>query len=452
MAGAGGEDGGTRSQTTARPGGWVCWPGGTSRIFRASGASGASGASELPGGGGEKAERGGFVRPEIGKAAFTRDLVYWHLLRRGLTAHGYRRVLPVVTGHGGGQPGQNRDNSPRVWGVVCGGFAVFLAVAVLATVAPLRVIYACVAPIEPDAQEALARQVDQIKAAVRDRGLDADLFEVVTDIGHGLDDTRPGYAKILEAGRRGEVKALAFTDRARLSWTDSCWRLCLRIVMDGGEVISLADDMAALPGIIEAVRTKTLRCRRNPWELDASGRPQKTPGKGRRLRGYPIVGRIAYGYRWAKSKAGEVAEDEWQIEIDPEEAEVVRRIFTWYGQEDMTSRQIASRLNREGVRRPYQSQERWPVAAIRYTLRNETYTGRWVARKTNVSKKDGGTNRSVPVPRDRQVILDCPELGIVTQEQWERCRAKRKRCQPQYLQEREPPTISVSTDSMTPPE
>lgn len=87
-------------------------------------------------------------------------------------------------------------------------------------------------------------------------------------------------------------------------------------------------------------------------------------------KGIFIPAKAPYGYRLADN----------QLEVIPEEAEVVRRIFRSYlsgqGMEDM-----AQEFNAMGIPRGH-GRERWHPSAIQYILTNITYTGNMVWQKT----------------------------------------------------------------------
>jgi DNA invertase Pin-like site-specific DNA recombinase len=73
------------------------------------------------------------------------------------------------------------------------------------------------------------------------------------------------------------------------------------------------------------------------------------------------------------------------IEVDPERAAIVRRIFEMYNAGEHILG-IAQRLNREGV--PSPKGKRWQRPSVRHILRNAFYVGRLVARTYGV-ERDG---------------------------------------------------------------
>ena len=85
--------------------------------------------------------------------------------------------------------------------------------------------------------------------------------------------------------------------------------------------------------------------------------------------GKPMNLMLLYGYRSENGK----------IEIDPEEAAIVKRVFSEYLRGD-GSPTIAKRLREEGVPRRYGGE--WTATAVREMLLNEKYTGDALLQKT----------------------------------------------------------------------
>lgn len=72
-----------------------------------------------------------------------------------------------------------------------------------------------------------------------------------------------------------------------------------------------------------------------------------------------------YGYTFNKQTD--------ELEIVPEEAEVVRKMFAWYTEEGLSSYAIAKRLAEEGI--PGPAGKGWLYSSILRMLKNETYAG-----------------------------------------------------------------------------
>ena len=89
---------------------------------------------------------------------------------------------------------------------------------------------------------------------------------------------------------------------------------------------------------------------------------QKTRrGQRGRVEAGKIPGGKSYGYRIVRKLLPDGSVTTGEREINPEEAAIVRRIFKEYA-EGMTPRQIATRLNREGI--PSPGGGRWNASTI----------------------------------------------------------------------------------------
>lgn len=95
-------------------------------------------------------------------------------------------------------------------------------------------------------------------------------------------------------------------------------------------------------------------------------------GYRRRMeRGEFITNKPPYGYRNAGNG---------QLEIVPEEAEVIRWVFESY-LSGHSAKWIAAEMNRKGIRKKYGTST-WTKGAVVYWLRNEKYTGDTLCQKT----------------------------------------------------------------------
>ena len=260
-------------------------------------------------------------------------------------------------------------------------------------------------------------------------------FEVVarfTDAAiSGGTASRPGYQAMLDAARRHEFNAIIAEDTSRL------WRL---LAEQAPRLAELADlrievithdldtrlESAAILGAINGAMSEHYRkeiARRTRRGLEGLARNRKSTG-GR-----------AYGYISATdSPSGE-------REIDPAQAEIVRRIFTMYA-DGMSPRAIAAELNQEGVPSPGASWNRterrskgWMMSAIAGDrsrgvgiLNNEIYRGRviwnrfqWLRSAADSSKRKCVLNRETD-----WIVHDDESLRIVPQALWDRVKARQQ--------------------------
>jgi site-specific DNA recombinase len=153
--------------------------------------------------------------------------------------------------------------------------------------------------------------------------------------------------------------------------------------------------------------------------------------QGRFARGLHTGGRI-YGYRSAPvhdpagrvDAAGHPLTLGTQLEVDQDEAQVVRQIFAWFAQ-GLALRTIADRLNTQTIPFPAQSTQRggkrkgWASSAVRVILKNEKYRGHWVWGRRLFSKDPlTGGRRARLWPSTDWHVAEHQDLRIVSEDLW----------------------------------
>jgi site-specific DNA recombinase len=134
-------------------------------------------------------------------------------------------------------------------------------------------------------------------------------------------------------------------------------------------------------------------------------------------------GGLCYGYRVVRSATGTTITT-GEREIESIEATVVERIFREFVG-GSSPKQIAKRLNQEGIKGPSAAQ--WNPSTIHGNgargtgiLNNELYLGRLVWNRLRYIKSpDTGRRVSRPNPRSEWLIKEVPELRIISNELWE---------------------------------
>jgi site-specific DNA recombinase len=156
--------------------------------------------------------------------------------------------------------------------------------------------------------------------------------------------------------------------------------------------------------------------------------------EGRALQGFHTGGRC-FGYRSVPIEHSTRTDNYGRpqitgvrLEIDLEQAAIVRRIFADYVAGD-SIKTIAKRLNAEGVQPPcpYRGQPHpsWAPSAISVMLHNERYRGVAVWNRTR-KVHDPKTGRRVQRerPKSEWTVMPAPQLQIVSQELWEGVKAR----------------------------
>ena len=134
-------------------------------------------------------------------------------------------------------------------------------------------------------------------------------------------------------------------------------------------------------------------------------------------------GGLCYGYRVVRSIAGTTITT-GEREIEPIEASVVERIFREFVG-GASPKQIAKRLNQEGIKGPFAAQ--WNPSTIHGNgprgtgiLNNELYVGKLVWNRLRYIKTpDTGRRVSRLNPRSEWIIKEIPDLRIISNELWE---------------------------------
>lgn len=245
---------------------------------------------------------------------------------------------------------------------------------------------------------------------------------------------RPGYQALLSAARAKQFKAIVAEDTSRL-WRSlpEQWRAVAELLDAGVHIITQDIDtrsenfkiLLSVHGAMADVYRDQIAYR------------TRRGLEGRARNGKPTGGR-AYGFIAARDTAS------GQREIHPEQAEVVRRIFTWYAA-GKSARWIAGELNRLEVPSPGASWNRtsdrlnakrkrgWVSTAIhgdrtRGTgiLNNPLYVGRvlW-NRSTWKRSASDSKQRRWQLNDAAQVVMHQEErLRIVPQSLWDAVKAR----------------------------
>jgi site-specific DNA recombinase len=120
-----------------------------------------------------------------------------------------------------------------------------------------------------------------------------------------------------------------------------------------------------------------------------------------------VLGHAPYGYRYITKRDGD---GEARYDVRADEARVVRDVFCWVGEEGLSLRRVAARLNEERVPTA-KGGPAWDVSTIRGLLQNPAYTGTARYGKTRLSPRKPGRRPRCgdpPVPRQETVAVATP--------------------------------------------
>lgn len=140
-------------------------------------------------------------------------------------------------------------------------------------------------------------------------------------------------------------------------------------------------------------------------------------GKMRKIKSGKIVGYVpAYGYKYhvkTKTKDG-------YVEINEAEAKIVRIIFRWVGEEQISLHEVIRRLYKQGIYPRKRKRDVWSKGPILRMLRNKSYIGEhWcnttkacVSQKRRNNKKYSRLKNTSRKTRDQKewVKIDFPQI------------------------------------------
>ena len=201
------------------------------------------------------------------------------------------------------------------------------------------------------------------------------VVERVRDTATGSSLDRPGIERIRRLLREGSVDVLVAYAVDRLSRNQNHIGVLFDEVEQAGAKLEFVTEnfedtavgrfiLAAKAFVAEVEREKIVeRTMRGKLERARSGRLPQATGKG------------CYGYIYDRATGQRV--------IEPRQVEVVRRVFDEF-LSGVAIVKIANRLNGESV--PSFLGGIWYPATLHRLLRNETYTGRTVYRRTRTTK------------------------------------------------------------------
>ena len=239
----------------------------------------------------------------------------------------------------------------------------------------------------------------------------------------GADIHRPGYQALLRDLDSGIVDVIVAESLDRLARDlGDMANLQKRVVYADARIVTvgegeIGDLLVGVKGAMNALYRKDL--------ADKVRRGQA----GRVLAG-KNAGGMAYGYhKVPKLEHGELVRG--LRAINEAEAAIVRRIFREFI-DGRSPIDIATRLNAEGI--PSPSGGEWAVSTINGDrvrgngiLRNELYVGRVVHNKTRrVYDPETRRKRIRPNPPESWIVVEAPELRIVSDEQWAAVCARRQ--------------------------
>jgi site-specific DNA recombinase len=292
-------------------------------------------------------------------------------------------------------------------------------------------IYARVSTSHQEKNNTIESQVESLKAYVNSQGYKINPEHIFIDNGvSGARLDRPALDRLRDQASWGEFESVVIASPDRLARQyPHQWLLQNEFKKYGCSIIFLANPygnssqgqlLAGMQGVIaEYERSQIL-------ERTRRGRLHKAR-KGE----YIAWLNHTYGYRY-RPKQRHLPP---VVEIDVQQAAVIKDMFQWLITEQLSSRQIVKRLNQLKIPTCTQQNSMWQQSSVRSILTNHIYTGRGYYNKTKrsvVCKESMGLlqiHKEVevkePRPREQWVVVSAPP--IIDQETFEKAQEQLQR-------------------------
>ena len=125
------------------------------------------------------------------------------------------------------------------------------------------------------------------------------------------------------------------------------------------------------------------------------------------------VPNLVFGY-------DKIPDERYTLKINEEEAKIVKEIFESYVYKGVGTTKIAWNLNDRGIRTK-KTKSKWVQTSIVRMLKNQIYTGRVTNKKSEVTDFITGTRKDLP--EEEWVVVDRPEMRIISDELFNRAQA-----------------------------
>ena len=287
-------------------------------------------------------------------------------------------------------------------------------------------LYARVSTERQERQQTIHSQLAALRAWAVAQGHPVSDEQVYRDEGYsGSRLDRPGLDALRDAVRDGIVSTLVVLTPDRLARKYAYQVLLLEeFRRAGAEVVFLqhliSDDpndqlLLQIQGAIAEYERAVL------GERFRRGKLQKARD------GHYITARAPYEYRYVPRRDAMPG----HITVDEPEAELVRRVYGWFTDEQTTIRQVVKRLN-AGPDRPRSGRPAWAPATIHHMLADPIYTGTAYANryacvapaKPSIQRgpRTAAATRRCLKPREQWIAIPVPAL--VDQGTWDQAQAQ----------------------------
>ncbi|MEE9124072.1 MAG: recombinase family protein, partial [candidate division NC10 bacterium] len=271
----------------------------------------------------------------------------------------------------------------------------------------------------------VVRQLAQAKQFIKKQGWTVAEEHVDDGISGAEFDRRPGFQALLESVKAKRVQVVVTMEPSRLGREMTMTQFYVRVIIDTGCRIfyySTGEEEkanTATDRLVSTIKTYTDEMER----LNARQRVRDAH-LHKAQQGYATYN-PPYGYTTVRHNSHS------EFKVVPEEAEIVRHIFTSYTRGEGLPR-LAKQLGEDGVKPPRRG---WWPGTIREILRREMYIGKFTWGRTR--KEDRVGRAGILVRQDPTVKVDLePHLRIVPQELWNAVQRRIRQEQALYIRDR----------------
>lgn len=273
-------------------------------------------------------------------------------------------------------------------------------------------------------------QLAIIQSYAMEKGLHIDK-EYIDDGYSGVSFDRPAFEKLKDDIESGNIGTVITKDMSRLgrNFIETAYYIGEYFPRNNVRYIAINDEFDSdSSDICEQQIMMEIKALINDWYVKEVSTKRKQVAESKTEEGQFIGTLPPYGYRIKKENGRRT------LEIDEYSASIVKRIFSEIAS-GRTRSEVADGLNNDGIISPIiymnmtQSEKRkyyfdWSDKIIYRILKNKTYTGKIVKRKS--SKKDYHQKKREFIPiRDRETIDHC-HPAIITEELFDKANNRLK--------------------------
>jgi site-specific DNA recombinase len=291
----------------------------------------------------------------------------------------------------------------------------------------MAALYARVSTARQEEEQTIESQISEVSTRIEEGGDILPRENIFTDDGWtGSVLERPGLEAMRDAAQSGKFQVLYVYDRGRLSRNFIHQEVLLEELQRAEiEFVSLHDINARTP---EENILQSMQGLFHDYERVKIAERFRRGKQHKVNRGILIQGHALYGYRYNKKTDSGPA----TYEVDEGQARIVREIYEWVANEEISQREVIRRLYDLGIKPPKGKSDFWTKGPIARMLRDQTYvTGQLyyfkheaIESKTSLSKYRKVKKNSRKARPKEEWKAYYTTQAIITKELFERVQKK----------------------------